>query len=158
MHPAITGSTRTLTAGACSRSGSLTVRASASKSAYGSPSIQTLADADAAGRQDVRRDAQDVVLEAARQRLEVEVQRLLGDQQVGVDLRQVAQLDRVVAAHRVAALEALGAHQVRHAVRQHVEVDARRRRGRGRRRCRRPTTRAPGADIPSSPSTPCRIR
>ena len=56
-----------------------------------------LADPDAARRQDVRRDAQDVVLEAARLRLEVEVHRLLGDQQVGVDRRQVAQLDRVVA-------------------------------------------------------------
>ena len=48
-----------------------------------------LADPDAAGRQDVRRDAQDVVLEAARDRAEVQVHRLLGDQQVGVDGGQV---------------------------------------------------------------------
>ena len=57
-------------------------------------------------------------------RLEVQVHRLLGDQQVRVDRRQVAQLDRVVAAHRVAALEPLVAHQVRQAVGQHVEVHA----------------------------------
>ena len=82
-------------------------------------------------------------LKRARLRLEVAVQRLLRDQQVRVDRRQVAQLGGVVAAHRVAALEPLGAEQVRQAVGEHVEVDARRRRGRGTRRCRRPPTRAP---------------
>ena len=58
----------------------------------------------------------------ARLWLEVEVHAALGDQQVGVDRREVAQLDGVVAAHGVAALEALGAHQVGNAVGQHVEV------------------------------------
>ena len=83
-------------------------------------------------------------------RLEVEVHRLLVDQQVGVDRGQVAQLEGVVAAHGVAALEALVAQQVRHAVGQHVEVDARRRRDPGKRRCRRPRPRAPASGTPGS--------
>ena len=48
---------------------------------------------------------------------------LLGDEQVGVRRREVAELGGVVGAHRVAALEPLVPHQVRVAARQHVEVD-----------------------------------
>ena len=81
-------------------------------------------DLDASLGQDVRLHAQDVVLEAVRLRREVEIHRLLGDQQVGVDRREVGQLARMVRTHRVAALGALGAEQVGQAVGQHVEVHA----------------------------------
>ena len=92
-------------------------------------------------------------------------------QQVGVDLRQIAQLERVVTAHRVAALEALGAHQVRDAVRQHVEVDravvviqeegvverrrlARQTSGIRHRPARRPGSGRPGCPVPAA-TRPC---
>src|SRR5262245_6278922 len=49
-----------------------------------------LADLDAALRQNIRRHAQNVILESVRLRLEVEVHRLLLDQQIGVGRGQVA--------------------------------------------------------------------
>ena len=62
-------------------------------------------------------------MNASPPRLEVQVERLLRDQQVRVHRGEVAELGVVVRRHRVAALEPLGAEQVREAVREHVEVD-----------------------------------
>ena len=62
--------------------------------------------------QNVWKNTKHVVLEALRFGLEVEIHRILLNEKVVVNRRQIAQLNGVISAHGVTALEALIAQQV----------------------------------------------
>ena len=118
-----TGSIRALTRRRSLLSGSLTVRVSASNLSYGLPSTQTL----------LRRTLPLGKISGETRRifrlkpfgigLKYKSSGCFVIQQVRVHLRQIGQLEGMVAAHRVAALQTLSAHQVRNAVGQHVEIN-----------------------------------
>src|SRR5581483_4771366 len=75
-------------------------------------------------RKDIWLYAQNVILECTHLRLKVKIYRLPCDQQVSIDCRQVTEFERMITGHRVTALEALGAHQVRIAIGKDVKVNA----------------------------------